>query len=112
MSLGTVFNTKINIFKTIFDAFKTFDQEPDLTKSRIKLNDLKVIVSTGDKIYNRFEELKRTNEYSLPDNIILVKTAPQTEILKKSALFVTHSGMNSTSESINYAGKLILANLK
>ena len=112
VSLGTVFNTKINIFKTIFDAFKTFDQEPEESKSNIKLNDLKVIVSTGDKIYNRFEELKRTNEYSIPDNIVLVKTAPQTEILKKSALFVTHSGMNSTSESINYAGKLILANFK
>ena len=46
------------------------------------------------------------NEYSLPDNIILVKTAPQTEILKRASLFINHSGMNSASEAIHYGGKI------
>jgi UDP:flavonoid glycosyltransferase YjiC (YdhE family) len=46
------------------------------------------------------------NRYALPKNIELVKTAPQIEILKRASLFLTHCGMNSTSETIYYGGKV------
>ena len=107
VSLGTVFNHKISIFKSILDSFKTFDIEPDQSKSSVKFENLKIIVSMGEQIFYRFQDMIYKDEYILPKNILLVKTAPQVEILKRASLFVTHGGMNSTSESILCAGKEI-----
>ena len=59
----------------------------------------------GEQIFNRFQDMIYKDEYILPKNILLVKTAPQVELLKRASLFVTHGGMNSTSESILCAGK-------
>jgi hypothetical protein len=106
VSLGTLFNNNITIFKQIFEAFETFDLEPVENKSNNEKENLKIIVSTGEEIFNKFQKLINRNEYLLSDNIVLVKTAPQTEILKRASLFVTHCGMNSTSESIHYGGKM------
>jgi len=75
------------------------------TKSKILRKDLRVIVSTGDNVYNQFQTAIKNKEYILPDYIYLVKNAPQTELLKRASLFITHNGMNSTSEAIHYGGK-------
>lgn len=37
---------------------------------------------------------------SLPPNSIVVKSAPQLELLKRSALCITHAGLNTTLESL------------
>ncbi|GAA4950372.1 MGT family glycosyltransferase [Nonomuraea thailandensis] len=39
----------------------------------------------------------------LPDNVIARRFVPQTEVLERAALFVTHGGMNSVNEAM-YAG--------
>ena len=106
VSLGTTFNDKLEIFKMIFEAFKAFDLEPNETKSKIRSKNIKLLVSLGDKCYAKLQELLNKKDYLLPDNIVLVKMSPQTEILKRASLFVTHCGMNSTSESIHYGGKV------
>ena len=108
VSLGTLFNNNITIFKQIFEAFETFDLEPIENKSKISSKNIKIVVSVGSTCFEIFDDLIKKNKYSLSDNIILVKTAPQTEILKRASLFVTHCGMNSTSESIHYGGKIAL----
>lgn len=104
MSFGTMFNYNLDLYKTIFNAFKTFDLEPEKSRSKIKQKSLKVLVSTGEKTFNIFQDLINKKEYELPDNIILAKSTPQTEILKRACLHITHCGMNSTSESIHYSG--------
>ena len=106
VSLGTVFNNNFSIYKTIVDAFKTFDANS--SQSQIRLDNLSVIVSTGEKVYDQFKALMESNQYVLPRNIELVKTAPQIEILKRASLFVSHCGMNSTSETVHYGGKWFL----
>lgn len=103
-SLGTVFNNNLVIYTKIIDAFKTFDQEPSKTKhTKLKFSNIRLIVSLG-KTYDLIQDLIGQNKFQVPENISLVKTAPQIEILKKASLFITHSGMNSTSESIHYGG--------
>jgi len=104
VSLGTIFNSDLRIYKLIINEFKTFDLEEFQTRSNIKLENLKIVISTGIQIYNKFQEMIGSNEFKLPENIILVQSAPQTELLKRASLFVTHCGMNSTSESIHYGG--------
>jgi UDP:flavonoid glycosyltransferase YjiC (YdhE family) len=39
--------------------------------------------------------------------VLLLPRAPQIEILKRASLFITHNGMNSTSESIHYGVPMI-----
>lgn len=104
VSLGTLFNNNFDIFKKIIDAFKTFDEEC----GTIRLKNLRVIVSTGEKCFGQFRQLIESKSLKIPDNIYIVKSAPQIEILKRASLFVTHSGMNSTSESIHFAGIFML----
>jgi UDP:flavonoid glycosyltransferase YjiC (YdhE family) len=106
VSLGTVFNSKSVIFKIIFEALKTFDLEPNESKSKINSKNIKVLVALGDLCYRKFSEMITKNQCSIPDNIILVKMAPQTEILKRASLFINHSGMNSASEAIHFGGKI------
>ena len=107
-SLGTVFNNSVSTYKTIIDAFKSFDQEPEESRHpSLKLKDFKIIVSLGEAVYNEINEMIKNGTYEVPENIILVKSAPQIDILKKACLFVTHGGMNSASESIHFGGKNI-----
>jgi UDP:flavonoid glycosyltransferase YjiC (YdhE family) len=104
-SLGTVFNNNIVIYKKIIEAFKQFDKEPLKTKNlKLKISNLRLVVSLG-KTFELIQDLINRKEFEVPENILLVKSAPQIEILKKASLFITHSGMNSTSESIHYGGK-------
>ena len=106
-ALGTVFNHSVIIYKTIIETFKNFDQEPeDSRHPSIRLNNLKVIVSLGEYVYNEINVMIKNGTFEVPDNIILVKYAPQIDILKKASLFISHGGMNSTSESIHFGGKI------
>ena len=54
----------------------------------------------------------KKGRFEVPDNIILVKSAPQIDILKKASLLITHGGMNSASESMHFGGRLSIKNLK
>jgi zeaxanthin glucosyltransferase len=43
----------------------------------------------------------------LPANAIMVDRAPQIELLKRSALCITHAGLNTTLESLTQGGPLV-----
>lgn len=59
------------------------------------------VMSVGENYPNLKDKLQ------LDSNILLLKTAPQIEILKRASLFITHCGMNSINESIYYGVPMI-----
>ena len=92
VSMGTVFNNEnAELFTVLVEACKHY------------ADDYAVIVSTGDvKTYEKY-----VNTSLNSDNILLVPHTPQVEILKRAHLFITHAGMNSVSEAVNYGVPII-----
>jgi len=88
VSMGTVFSTENSeIFEIIVEACKHYTEE------------YSVIVSTGeDKLTAELTEKYSNNE----KKILFVSFTPQIEILKRAHLFISHAGMNSVSEALNY----------
>ena len=80
ISLGTVANTNIEFYKNCFEALGSRE-------------DLKVIMSAGKKI--NLDDLGQ-----IPENFNVYSYVPQLEVLKKVDLFITHGGMNSSSEGL------------
>jgi MGT family glycosyltransferase len=79
-SLGTLVNGLDHVYKTILEAVG-------------KLPDVQVVLSIGTNIdLNSLEPI--------PQNTIVVRTAPQIELLKRAALCITHAGLNTTLESL------------
>ncbi|NOU94403.1 glycosyl transferase family 1 [Paenibacillus sp. LMG 31456] len=87
ISLGTVFNQAADFYKLCFAAF-----------SETKYT---VILSVGRQ--TRIEELG-----DIPANFIVRNYVPQLEVLQRAKLFITHGGMNSTSEGLYYGVPLIV----
>lgn len=87
ISLGTIFNERPDFYQACFTA----------------LGDLpvQVVLAVGDKIAP--EALG-----AIPANFIVRTAVPQLEILPRAALFITHGGMNSTSEGLLYGVPLIV----
>ena len=56
--------------------------------------------------------IKKEKNYEIPDNIYLVRSAPQLDILKRASLFITHCGMNSTSETVHFGGNIMTKLIK
>jgi hypothetical protein len=90
--MGTVFNNEnSHLFTVLVEACKHFADR------------YAIIVSTGDeKTYTKY-----ANSALNSDNILLVPHTPQVEILKRAHLFITHAGMNSVSEAVNYGVPII-----
>lgn len=80
ISLGTVANKNDNFYKESFKAFK--DRK-----------DLLVIMSIG-----RENDINSLGQ--IPENFKVYNYVPQLELLKMVDIFVTHGGMNSTSEGL------------
>jgi zeaxanthin glucosyltransferase len=57
-----------------------------------------VVIISSNSIHHKKEEF-----LNLPDNVYILKAAPQLEILSKADAFITHGGLNSIKESI-YSG--------
>ncbi|MCM3699656.1 macrolide family glycosyltransferase [Paenibacillus macerans] len=87
ISLGTVFNQAADFYKLCFAAFA----ETKYT----------VILSVGSR--TRIEELG-----DIPANFIVAAYVPQLEVLQHAKLFITHGGMNSSSEGLYYGVPLIV----
>jgi zeaxanthin glucosyltransferase len=79
-SLGTLVNGLEDVYKHTLRAV-----EP--------LEDVQVVLSVGKNISP--ENLGR-----IPSNTIVVRSAPQIELLKRAALYVTHAGLNTVLESL------------
>lgn len=92
VSMGTVFNNENpTLFQVLIEATTQFAK------------DYAVIVSTGDeKTYAKY-----INSSLASPDILLIPHTPQIEILKRANLFITHAGMNSVSEAINYGVPII-----
>ena len=79
-SLGTLVNGLDHIYKIILEAVE-------------KLPESQVVLSVGTNIDpDRLEPI--------PPNTIIVRRAPQIELLKRAALCITHAGLNTTLESL------------
>ena len=80
ISLGTVANKNLSFYKNCFEALGSRD-------------DLIIIMSIGKRI-----NIKDLGE--IPENFKLYNYVPQLEVLKQVNLFITHGGMNSSSEGL------------
>lgn len=102
VSLGTLFNYKVNIFEKILESIKFLSEST---------GSLKVLVSCGQTSLN-YLNTKLKNGFTVPDNVVLCEFVPQIEILKRASLFITHAGMNSSIEAIHFGVPVICIPLK
>ncbi|MGI8782146.1 MAG: macrolide family glycosyltransferase [Acidobacteriota bacterium] len=79
VSLGTLFNTDATFYRNCFEAFRA--------------DNFQVVLSFGENV--SAEALGPA-----PPNFIVQAYVPQLEVLGRAAVFVTHGGMNSVSESL------------
>lgn len=79
-SMGTILNGRLDVFRTIVAA---------LAKHR----DVQLVLSVGNQI-----DPKQIGR--VPSNTIIVKRAPQLELLKQASVCITHAGLNTVLESL------------
>ncbi|WML32864.1 macrolide family glycosyltransferase [Clostridium sp. OS1-26] len=87
ISMGTIVNKQLDLYKKCLEAFKNFGG--------------KVVLSIGKEL--SVEELGH-----IPDNFIVCNHVPQIDILRYTDVFITHAGMNSTSEALYYEVPLVM----
>jgi len=87
VSLGTLYNKNMDFYRTIFAAFS--DHRAQFIVSVGHLNDIHGL--------GRF-----------PDNFIVQAHVPQLDLLQSVDLFISHGGMNSVNEGLNYGVPLII----
>jgi zeaxanthin glucosyltransferase len=79
-SMGTILNGRLDVFRTIVAALA-------------KHKDLQLVLSVGDQV-----DPKQIGR--VPNNAIIVKQAPQLELLKQTSVCITHAGLNTVLESL------------
>jgi zeaxanthin glucosyltransferase len=79
-SLGTLVNGQSHVYGAILRAVET------LPKTQ-------VVLSVGQSV--DVDQLG-----TIPSNVIVVRSAPQIELLKRAALTITHAGLNTALESL------------
>jgi zeaxanthin glucosyltransferase len=79
-SMGTILNGRVDVFRTIVAAVA-------------KHKDLQLVLSVG-------EQIDPAQIGLIPSNAIIVKKAPQLELLKKASVSITHAGLNTVLESL------------
>jgi zeaxanthin glucosyltransferase len=79
-SLGTLVNGLDHVYKAILEA-------------TTELPEFQLVLSVGQRINP--DELR-----PIPSNAIIVRTAPQLELLKGAALCITHAGLNTALEAL------------
>ncbi|MGA8477849.1 MAG: glycosyltransferase [Chthoniobacterales bacterium] len=79
-SMGTILNGRVDVFRTIVAGLA-------------KHKDLQLALSVGDQVDP--EQIG-----PVPNNAIIVKRAPQLELLKQTSVCITHAGLNTVLESL------------
>jgi len=87
LSLGTLYNKNIEFYRTVFTAFADHPAQFILLVGLLTdIHDLGLV----------------------PDNFIIQSIVPQLELLQQVDLFITHGGMNSVNEGLNYGVPLVV----
>lgn len=84
VSLGTEFNNQNGVYRVILQAMQGMD--------------VTLVVSVGKNI----ADLEVVSLQELNPTAVVVRSAPQLEILQRASAFITHAGMNSMLESLMY----------
>jgi MGT family glycosyltransferase len=79
-SMGTILNGQVDVFRTIVAGVA-------------KNKNLQLVLSIGDQVDPR-------QIGPVPNNAIIVKRAPQLELLKLATVCITHAGLNTVLESL------------
>src|SRR5215472_16688338 len=79
-SMGTILNGRVDVFGTIVAAVA-------------KHKDIQLVLSVGEQVDP--ERIGPT-----PNNAIIVKRAPQLQLLKQATVCITHAGLNTVLESL------------
>jgi zeaxanthin glucosyltransferase len=79
-SMGTLVNGLAKVYKTILRAVG-------------QLPDIQVVLSVGENVDPESFGI-------FPSNVVVVRRAPQIELLKRAALCITHAGLNTALESL------------
>jgi len=79
-SMGTILNGRLDVFRTIVAGVA-------------KHKDLQLVLSIGD-------QLDPEQIGPVPKNAIIIKRAPQLELLKQTSVCITHAGLNTALESL------------
>jgi MGT family glycosyltransferase len=79
-SMGTILNGRVDVFRTI-------------TAALAKHRDLQLVLSVGAQVDPQ-------QIGPVPGNTIIVKRAPQLELLKRASVCITHAGLNTVLESL------------
>lgn len=87
ISMGTILNQQQTLYEKCFEAFKDTPAT--------------IVLAVGKK--TNIEQFK-----NVPPNFILYKYVPQLEVLQHTDVFITHGGMNSSSEALYYGVPLVV----
>lgn len=87
ISMGTVFNQQPDFYHTCFEAFRN--------------SSVTVILAVGKQ-----NDISQSN--NIPSNFKLYNYVPQLDILQHTDLFITHGGMNSSSESLYFGVPMLV----
>lgn len=87
ISMGTVFNHQPELYTACFEAFRD--------------SPYTVVLAVGRQTY-----LEQFN--NVPSNFIVQAYVNQLEILKQADMFITHGGMNSSSEGLYFGVPLVV----
>jgi hypothetical protein len=87
LSLGTIHHTRIDFYRTAFEAFAGHPGQ--------------FILSVGPRT-------SAADLGAIPANFLVRPSVPQLEVLQRADLFVTHGGMNSVHEGLYYGVPLVI----
>jgi zeaxanthin glucosyltransferase len=79
-SMGTILNGRLDVFRAVVAGVA-------------KHKDVQLVLSIGD-------QLDPEQIGPVPKNAIIVKRAPQLELLKRTSVCITHAGLNTVLESL------------
>ncbi|MBN1798918.1 MAG: hypothetical protein JW822_10090 [Spirochaetales bacterium] len=87
ISFGTIINDRPEFYRHCMNLFKQ--------------SSLTVVISIGNRI-------KAEDLCPVPSNVIIKSHVPQLKVLKKTAVFITHAGMNSIQEALFFGVPMVM----